>query len=315
MVKGRISVIISHYNQLQYLQNAINSVLCQNYPDIELLIADDATQGFDENAVRDSIDIADTNVTKLVILSGKENLGTVACLNNASEKCSGEYLLMFAADDALQDLTVLSALKERLDADESAAAAFGRCMEYDEQLRVLISEYYYGAKKSKILGTLNAKEQNERLCFGCIISIGSTLFRRSVLKARPFNKAYQYIEDWPLFLYLTRKGEHLVFADLEVLRHRAGGVSRQGNNVLSQAARKCNIEFIHILEREVLPYLYRFSLATQNDIITRYEVAIDDTVQVIGRFKHRHRVWLYLRHPVLMTRRYVKRHSNKGSDA
>ncbi|MEG0617048.1 MAG: glycosyltransferase [Oscillospiraceae bacterium] len=298
------TVIIAHFNQLNLLQNAVNSVLCQKYPRIELVIADDCTEGFNEVNVRAEIKTAGTGVENIVISRNTSNLGTVASLNNAIMKSSGEYLLMFAADDALEDSTVLSKFAQGLDADRGAAAMFARCMEYDINLENIISDYYYPRDKSKELGKLCAKEQNERLSMGCLISIGATAFRRCELEAKPFNERYKYIEDWPLFLMLTRQGKALRYLDFVALRHRAGGVSRQGDT-LSAAGRICNIEFVNILEREVLPYIKDMCLEAQTNIITRYEQALADTLSRIGAFEHLSYFKLFFMYPKLMLKRAI----------
>ena len=47
MIDPLVSVILLSYNNLQFLYNAIDSVLLQNYPRLELIISDDCTEGFD----------------------------------------------------------------------------------------------------------------------------------------------------------------------------------------------------------------------------------------------------------------------------
>ena len=39
----RLSVIVANYNNAQYLPDCLNSVLCQTYQDLEILICDDCS--------------------------------------------------------------------------------------------------------------------------------------------------------------------------------------------------------------------------------------------------------------------------------
>ena len=43
MIKGRVTVIIPVFNRLDYLEETINSVVEQDYSDIELIVIDDGS--------------------------------------------------------------------------------------------------------------------------------------------------------------------------------------------------------------------------------------------------------------------------------
>lgn len=49
------TIVLTHYNQMEYIEEALDSVFIQNYPNIELLITDDASKNFDENKVTEYI--------------------------------------------------------------------------------------------------------------------------------------------------------------------------------------------------------------------------------------------------------------------
>ena len=46
------SVVLLHYDQEAYWRQAVDSILAQDYPAIELVVSDDASPNFDAGAVR-----------------------------------------------------------------------------------------------------------------------------------------------------------------------------------------------------------------------------------------------------------------------
>ena len=42
------SIILTHYNQMQYIEEALESVFIQNYSNIELIVVDDFSKEFDK---------------------------------------------------------------------------------------------------------------------------------------------------------------------------------------------------------------------------------------------------------------------------
>ena len=43
----RFSVVVLSYKSLEYIKENIDSILNQDYPDIEIIISDDCTPGFE----------------------------------------------------------------------------------------------------------------------------------------------------------------------------------------------------------------------------------------------------------------------------
>jgi len=66
MLKRKLfSVLLVSYKNLPYIYDAINSVLDQDYPDIELIICDDGTEEFQEKEYADYIKLNNKGNIKL----------------------------------------------------------------------------------------------------------------------------------------------------------------------------------------------------------------------------------------------------------
>jgi glycosyltransferase involved in cell wall biosynthesis len=115
MSPTRVSVVIPTYNQEPYLREAIDSVLAQDYPHVEIIVVDDGS----------------TDGTKRVLESygsrilwwSRENRGQSATLNEAWARASGDVLGYLSSDDRLAPSAVREAV-ETLQADPSVVVTY-----------------------------------------------------------------------------------------------------------------------------------------------------------------------------------------------
>ncbi len=102
MIPGLVSVIIPTYNRPDYLREAVESVLAQTYPLIEILIIDDGSS--DEGAVTKSALkqylSTDFQLPKVTYLYQK-NSGLVSAVNRGLGLAQGEYIQRLDDDDRL----------------------------------------------------------------------------------------------------------------------------------------------------------------------------------------------------------------------
>ena len=89
----KVSVIIPCYNQGQYIEEAVESVLDQTYQDFEIVIVNDgSTDEFTNNLLNNY------NKPKTRVIYTK-NQGLASARNNGIEEAKGEYILPLDADD------------------------------------------------------------------------------------------------------------------------------------------------------------------------------------------------------------------------
>src|SRR3954462_6988719 len=85
-----ISIVIPSYNQAHFLREAIESVLAQSYPALEIIVVDDGSR--DESA---TVAMRYPNVRCL----RQPNMGVAAARNTGLRHSSGEYLVFLDQDD------------------------------------------------------------------------------------------------------------------------------------------------------------------------------------------------------------------------
>lgn len=108
----KVSIIIACYNHAQFLEQAVNSALNQDYPNLEVIIAND---GSTDNSLEIAKKFESHNDVKIIT---HKNKGVVFTRNNAIDHASGDYLLSLDADDYLADNSIVSKMVKKLEADK-----------------------------------------------------------------------------------------------------------------------------------------------------------------------------------------------------
>jgi glycosyltransferase involved in cell wall biosynthesis len=91
-----LSVVMPVYNGEKYLEEAINSVLCQTFTDYELLIIDD---GSTDSSIEIIKSIKDSRIR---LLKNEKNQGVAYTRNVGLKEAKGEYLAWMDCDDLIE---------------------------------------------------------------------------------------------------------------------------------------------------------------------------------------------------------------------
>ncbi len=138
-----ISVVVSVYNMEKHLRQCLDSLLCQTYPDFELLLIDDgSTDG--SGRICDEYEKKDGHIRAY----HKENGGLSSARNCGIDHAAGDFIIFPDPDDWVEStyLEGLLEIRKKNDADLSICGYYtfgnGRREDYDAkaQLTILNSE-------------------------------------------------------------------------------------------------------------------------------------------------------------------------------
>jgi len=93
-----VSVAIITYNQKEYLKECIESVLEQDYPNIEIVVADDASKDGTQEMLKE---YDNKYPGKFKLILHKINQGITGNSQSALDSCSGKYITLIGGDDLL----------------------------------------------------------------------------------------------------------------------------------------------------------------------------------------------------------------------
>jgi len=184
----RISVITPSYNQDNYLEQTILSVLNQNYPNLEYIIIDGgSTDG--------SVDIIKKYEKYLAYWISEKDKGQSHAINKGFEKSTGEILAYLNSDDLYLPLTLMK-VNDYFSRNPSHKFVFGNLVLIDEDSDIvrLKRQLHYDFNSGCLLG------------FGKIIDQPSSFWSREILSQVGYlDESYEYCMDAEYWSRVARK--------------------------------------------------------------------------------------------------------------
>ena len=242
------TVIVPVYNSPD-IYATLGSVLRQDYPRIQLIVVDDASESFSKEDVEAFLRRGGgKNLEQAQVFVNPQNQGTVRTLNQALRHAQGTYIFNLAGDDCFEDGSVLTDWVAAFIASGAQVMTAYRAI-YDDRLenRLRIDPAPEQVRKIRQGSPAELFEElaKANFIFGCCTARTAESIRRYGL----FDERYRLVEDHPMNLKLLRMGEPIVFFDRVVVKYRGGGASTP---LRYNAAYAQDVDMI--LRHEVLPY-------------------------------------------------------------
>lgn len=95
-----VSIVVPSYNHSEYIEDTINSIINQDYENIELIIIDDGSTDSSVEKVKKMTDACKKRFHRFEFRH-RSNKGICFTLNEAINWCQGEFLSCCASDDIL----------------------------------------------------------------------------------------------------------------------------------------------------------------------------------------------------------------------
>lgn len=208
----RVSVVISTYNRERYVGLAIESVLAQTFPDIELIVVDDGST----DSTRDVV----SRFGSRVRYAYQDNSERAAARNHGLRLASGQYVAFLDSDDLWLPEKIELELR-RFEQYPEAGVVFSDAMFMDES----------GAPLGQLVRRAYEGNVLRRIARRNFVHIGAHLIRRGLLlDLNGFNetRALSGSEDWEAWVRLAafRPFAHLRRTTLKYRVHGGSTVSQ-----------------------------------------------------------------------------------------
>jgi glycosyltransferase involved in cell wall biosynthesis len=168
-----VSVICLCYNHERFVEEALRSVLEQDYPNMEIIVVDDCSTDGSVAKIR----TLQQQYPKLEVIENKENLGNCKAFNKGFRHAAGTFLVDFSTDDVMLPQKIQKQVQRFLSLDERYGVVYSDAEIIDEGGRFL--GYHHQ-------GTARADYHPEGDVFKEVlqkyfISPPTMMFRRSIL--------------------------------------------------------------------------------------------------------------------------------------
>lgn len=196
-----VSVAIPCYNHERYVKECIQSVIDQDYDNIELIIIDDGSSDKSVEVIEEMIPACEKRFSRFTFRN-RPNKGLSATLNEAIEWCKGTYFSAIASDDVMLPKKT-SVLLQFIEEDKELAGVFCGCYILNDDgdrigsMRPVKKTYSF---EDIILRRHSISAPTQLLRLECLRQVGGY----------PENL---YIEDWYMWLTLADKGFRLRVVD------------------------------------------------------------------------------------------------------
>lgn len=161
----KISIIIPNYNNGEYIEDCLNSVIRQNYPEKEIIVIDDGSTDDSVEIIKKCI--KNNKGTNMRLLQ-QSNLNAAIARNNGVRDATGDYVLFLDSDDLLEG---------------DVLGSMANCCEKNE-IDLVIGGYKEIDKDGSVCGDKHFTEKNT------VFEVGTNFVDLMKIKPAPSNKLY-----------------------------------------------------------------------------------------------------------------------------
>ena len=134
----RVSIIIPVYKVEKYIRTCLESVLRQDYHDIEIVIVDDCSPDSSIEIAKEVIKATDIPT---LFVTHKRNKGLSAARNSGIEASTGDAIYFMDSDDELYDNTAISHLVQKMHSTGADIVAGNYQRIYDNNNKITSTRY------------------------------------------------------------------------------------------------------------------------------------------------------------------------------
>ncbi|HOP33327.1 MAG TPA: glycosyltransferase family 2 protein [Candidatus Hydrothermia bacterium] len=260
----KISIVTPSYNQGEFLEKAILSVLNQNYPNLEYIIIDGgSTDG--------SVDIIKKYEKYLAYWVSEKDKGQSHALNKGFSRCSGELLMWINADDILLPGALFKIVE---------------CFRKHPSTDVIYGDYFYIDVNDAIIRKAVSASFNRKAFLLGELNLGcqsSVCWRRGVfMTVGMVNEDCYYGMDFVLYLKFLKYGARFRYLPSVLGAFRIHSGSKTGRKIIKKEN----------MPSESGEYLYKlFGIHVTKEVqLLRYGYKIRRALQMLLRLEFRYMI-------------------------
>jgi len=185
-----VSILIISYNQEKFIREALVSALEQDYENLEVVVADDASTDATQDIIRE---LAQRFPQRLKPVFNPHNAGITANSNIGLRQCSGELIAFMGGDDVL--LPGKIARQVAWFAQDVRRVLCGHDVDWIDAEGALL-----GIRTSDLVPLHDGRGAAKFIRHGTPYTAASVMVRRSRIPAYGFHSSLPVVSDWKLWI-------------------------------------------------------------------------------------------------------------------
>lgn len=214
----KVSVMVITYNQEKFVSETIESVVSQDYPNLEYVIADDGSTDSTQEIIKD-YQRRFPNIIKAII--GNKNVGISKNSNRGLNACTGEFVALQGGDDVF----LPGKIRAQVDwfQQSTSRVLCGHLIKVCNELSEITGNYV----TQKISGI----GPNQWIKNGTLYGATSVMIRASALPRYGFDERMKIVSDWKLYIDSIGPNDEYGFINEYLAIYR-----RHSNNITNNVA-------------------------------------------------------------------------------
>jgi glycosyltransferase involved in cell wall biosynthesis len=193
-----VSAIALCYNHQMFLNECLESIRRQNYPNLQIIIADDGSKDASLSLTRRWIE--QNSSLDVTFLHNEQNLGVCKTLNRALAIAQGKYISMIATDDIWEVDKISDQVRVMESLSEKTGVLYSDAYQIDESGSPLPKSFIESHRE---FDRLPEGDIGEILWQGNFIPAMTTLIRRCVFERVGVYDENLFYEDWEMWLRIS----------------------------------------------------------------------------------------------------------------
>lgn len=258
MKEPLFSVVVLTYNQAHLVEETLDSIYSQSYPNIELIVSDDGSQDGTLQVVERWLEKFGKRFARVEVLSSPCNSGISANHCRGVRAARGEFLKYIGGDDVLLP-GAIGAMADFLARNEDACVATSFVQPFVFKGRAIEELPRIPERWAVKVLAHNCRTQFRYMARHCFLPAPGFFFRTEALaQVGYFDEEFRRFEDWHTWLKFLLHGYRIHFLPKVTVRWRI-----HPDSVSTSALYRGDVRFIEenilVYRKYVLPNLHLLS--------------------------------------------------------
>jgi GT2 family glycosyltransferase len=247
-----VSIVVITYNSAKYVLETLESINAQTYHNRELIVSDDCSTDSTLRICQEWIEKNSGKFIRAELITAETNTGIPANCNRGVNNAKGEWIKLIAGDDILDKDCITNFIKYAYTNPD--ASVISSSVQFFEKTytKENFGKAIYTNDHKFFYHETSAQSQHKMLLWKNYVQGPSTIIKKSaILNVGNFDEKYPFLEDYPMYLKLTKAG-YKIFALNKITvfyrRHDASALRQSGNKIFSDIylkIREFEIDYIY----------------------------------------------------------------------